>query len=879
MASLPPGFEVKTLSGSRYYFRNEKEKICSWVRPAPPPGYDGPWPLIFRCSHILIKHTESNHPVSRNPNRLGRPIEKTKQEAYNIIKSLYEKIISGEKTFEEIAYIWSDDGSAENRGDLNWGAIEVYDTNFTKVAMSLKYNEISQPFLTRAGWHICKKTDGANSSYLSGGGPPFEIEFFGAPLFMFSEPIRSYIKKIKNQEIYEYYLKTETEPFNFDPWEKLIERLYTILNDIKQLDSSQNLTFLTNVIFRFIDGHLYFHPTSSDAIDFCFDYIEKIDNTRFEYYLNKVLVYTTNPKHWKKHKDRTLCLRRVGFTIDFASEWLNYIKSLTDPVDICTYLLKALSTGIEYSYDLLKLAHEQSDLSNPESALSKVSAISPDLHMITRIQERVHQIDICNVVRIFFDNDFHKKGDSYLDQVIVALTEKSHPPGVENTLRQFKEKLPGYKEDKLLQLTQEFKENKDQCKERFACEEKCRRNRRGPDNFNFKNPEMVKSENERFRAWMDYINTERTIMKQIIQDDNKFYNDLIDFSYRRALNECWWVKSVWMQYWEFLKQTGREQDSQNILELSQKTFMFDAAFELERADLLVKSGNFEAARKIYSELMKREEPVLSAAMTLDFRCVMLMSGENEALQTVSDRLDLISPNFIINAAKMCSNPDIAWSLYQHGLDTFHSTELTLAAADFMAGQRDIRNTRLLLQQSKGDESEESILKISKKLFEFELEHVAPPDHLNEIQKTIKMLYPFIPYMHRYRFRDLYPLDPDELIMTAYCTHEFSVDFPKVSKEYVTLLPPYGHSKEEMKRKVEYSEFYNDAVNDFQNQTSQQAHQQQQQLQQQGQPATPSYQPAAIAAFTQELTQDSAGYPPQVINIDELIEKIKNLTFV
>lgn len=906
MDYLPPGFEVKVSTQNRYFFRNEKDKIATWIRPTPPPGYEGEWPLIFRASHILIKHAQSNHPISRNPTKPDKVIRRTKQEALSLIKHCYDKIVKGEKTFEELADALSDDSSCINHGDLGWGRVADFDPDFTRECLSLKYGEVSKPFLTIAGWHICKRTDGVKAGYVAGQlAPPFDIEFLGARSSVIRSDIVSTLKKkYTSQEIYEWYLKIEVEPTNFEPWENLIKRLTQLLSEMIQLNKQNQLLtdsrmpydilFIPRLIHRFINGHMYYHPTSSDCIDFCFERIHEINGilaqdgkldaefqAREEQFLSKVLVYTTNPIYWKQQKDRTLCLRKVGFTIDFASEWLNYIKSLTNPIDICNYLLKALTSGIEYSTDLLKLAHEQSDINNQESAIAKLYASSPSNPMISKITDRVHLIDLCLLMKIFHDNnEYHKKGEQFIESVVQALQEKkgNYPPPIENTLRMIKERLPGFKDDKIISLIEEILANKDTIKENFIAEEKLRRNRRGPENFNVKNPTMIKMENDRFRLWMDYIENEKTMMRKMIDEsDEEFYIDLLDYSYRRALNECWWVKSLWMNYWNFLKQHEREDDSNQILALAQKTFMFDAAFELERADILVKSGHYQQARDVYAQLMKREEPILSAALTLDFRCVMLMAGENEALQTVEEHKELITPTFIMNSAKMCSNPDIAWSLYQFGLDNFQlSTELTLAAADFLAGQRDIRNTRLLLQQSKGDGSDESVLKISKKLFEFELEHVAPPDHLNETQKTIRIPYQFIPYMHRYRFKDLYPLSPEELIMTAYCTHEFSIDLPKVSNEYVTLLPPYNVPLEEMRCRKEFSQVYEDAINELSTQKSQAMHQQQQQQQQ---VPTQVPQPVAIlAAFTQELTLDSAAIPPQQINYEELIDKISKLNF-
>jgi peptidyl-prolyl cis-trans isomerase SurA len=87
--------------------------------------------------HILIKLSEV---VS----------QKEAKQKMDVIK---ERLDNGTK-FEEMARQYSEDGSANNGGDLNW--VNPGDTvpQFEKAMNELGVGEISQPILTPFGWHI-----------------------------------------------------------------------------------------------------------------------------------------------------------------------------------------------------------------------------------------------------------------------------------------------------------------------------------------------------------------------------------------------------------------------------------------------------------------------------------------------------------------------------------------------------------------------------------------------------------------------------------------------------------------------------------------------------------------------------------------------------
>ncbi|MEN9333538.1 MAG: hypothetical protein RLY35_718 [Bacteroidota bacterium] len=98
----------------------------------------------IRVAHIMIrdKHDDANY-------------SKTK------IDEVYTKVKAGEKTFEELAGQYSEDGSsAKKGGELPWFGINKMVMEFEDSSFALKHNgDISKPFRTSYGWHIVKRLD------------------------------------------------------------------------------------------------------------------------------------------------------------------------------------------------------------------------------------------------------------------------------------------------------------------------------------------------------------------------------------------------------------------------------------------------------------------------------------------------------------------------------------------------------------------------------------------------------------------------------------------------------------------------------------------------------------------------------------------------
>lgn len=96
-----------------------------------------------RASHILIQIGD------------GRD----KQEALGEAQDIRKQIADG-KDFAELAKKYSEDpGSAKNGGDLGYTAGETFPSEFEEALFALSLNQVSQPVLTDAGYHLIKATD------------------------------------------------------------------------------------------------------------------------------------------------------------------------------------------------------------------------------------------------------------------------------------------------------------------------------------------------------------------------------------------------------------------------------------------------------------------------------------------------------------------------------------------------------------------------------------------------------------------------------------------------------------------------------------------------------------------------------------------------
>ncbi|XP_047632938.1 peptidyl-prolyl cis-trans isomerase NIMA-interacting 1 isoform X2 [Phacochoerus africanus] len=116
---LPPGWEKRmSRSSGRVYYFNHITNASQWERPSGNSSGGSKngqgEPTRVRCSHLLVKHSQSRRPSSWRQEKITR----TKEEALELINGYIQKIKSGEEDFESLASQFSDCNSAKARGDL-----------------------------------------------------------------------------------------------------------------------------------------------------------------------------------------------------------------------------------------------------------------------------------------------------------------------------------------------------------------------------------------------------------------------------------------------------------------------------------------------------------------------------------------------------------------------------------------------------------------------------------------------------------------------------------------------------------------------------------------------------------------------------------------
>ncbi len=120
-------------------------------------------PVRTKYGFHIVKVTDRR--PARGEIRVSHIMVRDKSEDTNYSKSkideVYNKLKAGEKTFEELAGQYSEDGSsAKKGGELPWFGINKMVMEFEDSSFALKHNgDISKPFRTSYGWHIVKRLD------------------------------------------------------------------------------------------------------------------------------------------------------------------------------------------------------------------------------------------------------------------------------------------------------------------------------------------------------------------------------------------------------------------------------------------------------------------------------------------------------------------------------------------------------------------------------------------------------------------------------------------------------------------------------------------------------------------------------------------------
>ena len=134
----------------RPYFFNCKTGESVWERPS---EFEMSVESV-RCSHILVKHTGSRRPSSwRCPE-----VKLTKDEARVKLQGILASIMSGSKSFEDVARVESDCSSAAQGGDLGSFTRGKMQKPFEDASFALKVGETTTTLVdTDSGLHIIKR--------------------------------------------------------------------------------------------------------------------------------------------------------------------------------------------------------------------------------------------------------------------------------------------------------------------------------------------------------------------------------------------------------------------------------------------------------------------------------------------------------------------------------------------------------------------------------------------------------------------------------------------------------------------------------------------------------------------------------------------------
>ena len=97
---------------------------------------------------FMIEQTRARHILLRTSPQL------TQQAAERRLTDFKREILTGSKTFEQLARENSEDGSASRGGDLGWASPGMFVPEFEDTMKSLPINGISDPLVSRFGVHL-----------------------------------------------------------------------------------------------------------------------------------------------------------------------------------------------------------------------------------------------------------------------------------------------------------------------------------------------------------------------------------------------------------------------------------------------------------------------------------------------------------------------------------------------------------------------------------------------------------------------------------------------------------------------------------------------------------------------------------------------------
>ena len=128
------------------------------VAPAPPPQQAQPdpgraQPPAAPQGPMNVEQTHAHHILIKTSEVVPDDIARQK------LMLIYDRIVKGGESFEDLAKRFSNDASAPQGGDLGWLNPGETVPPFEKVMNALKVGEVSQPVKTQFGWHIIRVDD------------------------------------------------------------------------------------------------------------------------------------------------------------------------------------------------------------------------------------------------------------------------------------------------------------------------------------------------------------------------------------------------------------------------------------------------------------------------------------------------------------------------------------------------------------------------------------------------------------------------------------------------------------------------------------------------------------------------------------------------
>ena len=105
---------------------------------------------------MTVTQSRARHILLRTSAQLGEAALRDKLLAYK------QRIESGQADFAAIARAYSEDGSAEQGGDLGWATPGQFVPEFEAVMNSLRPGQISEPMVSRYGVHLIQLTERRN---------------------------------------------------------------------------------------------------------------------------------------------------------------------------------------------------------------------------------------------------------------------------------------------------------------------------------------------------------------------------------------------------------------------------------------------------------------------------------------------------------------------------------------------------------------------------------------------------------------------------------------------------------------------------------------------------------------------------------------------